>query len=103
MNYYKVEDRQLIPCPVNRVLADGSSVCNYYLLPSAVLEEHGWKSEIVEDPLPEYDPQCQELTVWYEDCGTYIARRWEIVEIQTSPDPTEMEAALEVLGVDTGG
>ena len=50
MAYYKVKDRRLAECPVNAVLEDGSSVCNYNLLPAEQLEADGWKSEIVEDP-----------------------------------------------------
>ena len=87
MTYYKVDGRQLVICPANgiwrgpsAVLAQGSSVLNYDLLPPQVLEGQGWKSKIVEDPLPAYDPAIQELADWYEDCGTYIARRWGVTE-----------------------
>lgn len=103
MAYYKVADRHLVGCPVNIVLEDGSSVCNYNLLPAERLESDGWKSEIVEDPKPEYDRDSQELIPWYEDCGSCIARRWEVVERAEEPDSLEMQQALEVLGVETTG
>ena len=103
MAYYKVKDRRLAECPVNAVLEDGSSVCNYNLLPAEQLEADGSKSEIVEDPLPAYDEERQVLVAWYEDCGSYIARHWETVERVVQPDPLQMQEALELLGVEVLG
>lgn len=104
MGYYKVLGRQLAECPINATLEDGSTVFNYHLLPAERLEADGWKSEIVEDPLPEYDPEEQMAVSWYEDCGTYIARRWELRDVAVQLDPEEMAEALRLLGVDvTGG
>lgn len=99
MAYYKVQDRQLIFCPVNCITEDGRSVFNYNLLPGPVLEGQGWKSAVVDDPQPDYDPDTQELVPWYEDRGTYIARRWE-VEVLPQPTPAQMARALEILGVE---
>ena len=98
MAYYKVQNRQLIFCPVNCITEDGRSVFNYNLLPGPVLEGQGWKSAIVDDPLPDYDPDTQELVPWYEDHGTYIARRWETNEKLVSK--TDKDEALKILGVE---
>ena len=101
MAYYKVKDRQLVLCPKNVILERGS-VFNYNLLPGPVLEADGWKPALVDDPFPEYNPDTQELIPWYEDCGTYIARRWEVAAL---PQPTseQMARALEILGVKLNG
>ena len=103
MECYKVKDRHLVSCPVNAVLEDGSSVCNYHLLPAEQLEADGWKSEMIEDSPPAYDEDSQVLVPWYEDCGGYIARHWEIVERIVQPDPLQMQEALQLRGVDTTG
>lgn len=97
MAYYKAADGELIPCPANVILKSGP-VFNYHLLPGPVLEADGWKSAIVEEDPPEYDPDTQELVSWYEDCGTYIARRWRVEE--RGPTEADKDEALEILGVE---
>lgn len=87
----------MIPCPINFIMSDGRSVFNYHLMPGPVLEAAGWKSAIIEDPQPEYDPDTQMLAAWYEDCGTYIARRWEVNQREVETDKDE---ALRILGVE---
>lgn len=109
MAYYKVQDGQLVLCPVNciwhgasSVLEEGQSVCNYNLLPGPVLEGQGWRPALIDDPLPSYDPDTQQPVPWYEDCGTYIARRWKIAALP-QPTPDQMARALEILGVELNG
>lgn len=62
-----------------------------------MLEAEGWKSSIVEDPQPAYEVETQKLISWYEDCGTYIARRWKVTPRQ--PSEADKDEALTILGV----
>lgn len=117
MAYYKVREGQLVLCPVNCTwqgpapvwqgepltgLEEGASVLNYNLLPGPVLEGQGWRPALIDDSLPEYDPGSQELIPWYEDCGTYVARRWKVADLP-QPTPEQMAQALEILGVNLEG
>ena len=102
MGYFKVENQQLIPCPVNYRDSSGKMIFNFHRLPAPVLEGLGWKSAVVSDPVPVFDDTAYRLAEYYEDMGGYIARRWRTEPLQEDKT-AQMAAALQLLGIDTEG
>lgn len=90
--WYKVENGNLIPAPLNYYSESGETILNFHL----TAKDYGYK-ELVSEPHPLYNETYQRIQPVYEETKTSILEKWEVVNVLTLDEYKEQRLAdLEI-------
>lgn len=91
---YTYNEKTGVLKPVKYVYQDGKTISNP---PDSLVDELNAGYPLMEEARPEYDPETQTVTPYYEQGDTVIYQKWRVDEIEPEPDEVSLEERITAL------